>query len=50
MALRLGNIAPDYTQESAKFLEVCKELRPCLQMTQQPNKIMTESRYAACAS
>jgi len=50
MALRLGDIAPDITQESAKFLKGCKELRPSLRMAPQPNKIMAESRYAACAS
>ena len=69
MALRLGDIAPDISQESAKatihshdlidgkwvllkakFLKGCTELRPYLRVTPQPNKIMAESRYAACAS
>jgi hypothetical protein len=69
MALRLGDIAPYFTQVSAKatihthdlidgkcvllkvkFLKDYTELRPYLRMTPQPNKIMAESRYAACAS
>ncbi len=69
MALRLGDIAPDFTQElaegtiptqdlidgkwvvlKANFLKGCKVLRPYLRMIPQPNKIMAESRYAACAS
>ncbi len=69
MALRLGDVATDFTQEltegtthsldwidgkwvvlKAKFLIGCKVLLTYLRMTLQPNKIMAESRYTACAS